>query len=842
MSAAGASASVAPVNGELGVGRITEQRSGQFAWVYRCGGPGVVSRECPVTAAWCEEDDRAEYTLYLDAREALSFSCDGSLEHEGVATIFNATRPGKARGAQTCRQATRKVTDRGWRQSDSKGQGWAKVAHIVTQDKLIGLLESEEVNTTLPLQVCHVARLVGASASLRPPVASTEHDRDSQTTPMEAAVAPASASTVAGRSEARFPPGQGGAPIPSVASAAGPASAAATVVMGTEPEFAPAQLHVGTQGDPVSEARTRRALELLDEEEKVLAKFSSVYDKKQELIKPKGGVDVFSALRRAILTEKLRADTIEGDRLACLALNLDAQNLDSTRYTKRLRAWHQYLLLLHSARGVHDARRARRLINGFDLATGQPIEGDASRYNEFIMRSDDLMKSVRVQINDRASSMGAMKANPSCGFKSAAVKEWLQAHKPPDDWDRAAEASGVDQPLLGLRLGIDGTHCKPNTTVRMSQSGLQLRGDVCTPQTDDDLVKLTERINLIRSKLATSMARGRVTPPLLSEEVQGCLRDALVFVEAGISKEKARHAGLQAALRALQEKVDCDEDTTDLENPLSAEVLDEEIDVDGLGIRDEAPPDDGAPADDEADPMDTAPSDRVDDGAALQAIAAAQQQRKTSLASSLKKSAEHVRASHGRLECMQTFVDAVGAAVEPNAPAHAENAALRACESALTDALNAQRVGANQMVDIRLRDLANGISVVASRYLVKDPTNDELSTLLADTASKVADEMRDLGISGSDTKQILASSDGEASGQALWGATSGQHAQSTTTVRVRARAYTAMVAQEADKVVHGKRKEGKAPKGALKIKKDHIRPYVESEIIQRQVQTLNPKP
>ena len=172
------------------------------SWTYFEGGPGVVSPECPVTAAWCVDAEPAGgCTLYLDACQAFSWSCDGTLEHKTVAAIFNAAQQSKAKYAQMCRMATTKVSERGWLKSDGPGTK-PRIVHIVPLDKFVGLLDERDVNINLPLKVGHVAALVAACGRVRPPAAPAAP----AATPDGAAGPATDASTPAMRTEPRFPP------------------------------------------------------------------------------------------------------------------------------------------------------------------------------------------------------------------------------------------------------------------------------------------------------------------------------------------------------------------------------------------------------------------------------------------------------------------------------------------------------------------------------------------------------------------------------------------------------------------------------------------------------------
>jgi len=80
--------------------------------------------------------------------------------------------------------------------------------------------------------------------------------------------------------------------------------------------------------------------------------FSNFYDSKQEFVGGGGGryFDVLDDLRKAIITDALDPDTVEGDWLACLAFNLNVDSLSRLSFTKLLHAFHQYMLLQSSGR------------------------------------------------------------------------------------------------------------------------------------------------------------------------------------------------------------------------------------------------------------------------------------------------------------------------------------------------------------------------------------------------------------------------------------------------------------------------------------------------------------
>ena len=102
-------------------------------------------------------------------------------------------------------------------------------------------------------------------------------------------------------------------------------------------------------------------------------------------------------LRKAIITGALAPDTVEGDRLACLAFNLNMDSQSRLCFTKLLHAFHQYLLLQSSGRAAYDARRARRVVVGLDIH-GTTIEHPLSVYNELLPRSDEYKKIISLDI------------------------------------------------------------------------------------------------------------------------------------------------------------------------------------------------------------------------------------------------------------------------------------------------------------------------------------------------------------------------------------------------------------------------------------------------------------
>ena len=76
----------------------------------------------------------------------------------------------------------------------------------------------------------------------------------------------------------------------------------------------------------------------------------------------------------------------------------------------------------------------------------------------------------------------------------------------------------------------------------------------------------------------------------------------------------------------------------------------------------------------------------------------------------------------------------------------AVRACLRAAEGAIRAALDMQRVAGNQILEIRIRVGANGLSMVAARYLLRNPTQDLFSELVGHTLSKIAELLAELGV------------------------------------------------------------------------------------------------
>ena len=92
----------------------------------------------------------------------------------------------------------------------------------------------------------------------------------------------------------------------------------------------------------------------------------------------------------------------------------------------------------------------------------------------------------------------------------------------------------------------------------------------------------------------------------------------------------------------------------------------------------------------------------------------------------------------------------------------AVRACLRCAEGAIRVSLDMQRVAGNQILEIRIRDGANGLSMVAARYLLRNPTQDLLSELVGHTLSKIAELLAELGVSAGEIQHpIIMSSDGE---------------------------------------------------------------------------------
>jgi len=144
-----------------------------------------------------------------------------------------------------------------------------------------------------------------------------------------------------------------------------------------------------------------------------------------------------------------------------------------------------------------------------------------------------------------------------------------------------------------------------------------------------------------------------------------------------------------------------------------------------------------------------------------------------------------------------------------------------------------QRVAGNQILEIRIRDGANGLSMVAARYILRNRTQDLLSELVGHTLSKIAELLAELGVSAGEMQQpIIMSSDREGK-EILWGSTGGQESETTSTVRKRATIFVAdLVSQCASLVASSKAAVyPKTLPGINEIKKDFLQVSVECELL-----------
>lgn len=422
-----------------------------------------------------------------------------------------------------------------------------------------------------------------------------------------------------------------------------------------------------------------------------------------------------------------------------------------------------------------------------------------------------------------------MQSNPTCGFKEQAIRQFVCAVKCPDGAP-GEDNEGSHLALHAHRVGFDATHTGEQLSVSRLKGGrIELRGDVCHPGVDAALVALSAELNEHYVLLGTSMTSARVMSPLTDATAPDALSAAARFVSTGLTRERQRLVSLNARLEQMMMRVESGESDVVHEAGSIAGAEDDDDEVDGLGLQAAAArlPDAPAAAPDEADALDD--YDGADATACLSAVTAAVAAKKNNLACSLRKLQEFVRKSQFQVAQMEDFVTAEEAV--SNGVANSVRPALLCAEAAITASLNSQRTAANQILEIRLRDLVNGLSSIAARFVVRDPTADLLATLVSATVDKVNKIVVNEGANAGRAVTIV-SSDGEGR-RVLWEGDDGQHAQTTTEVRARAQRHTAAVAAEAEAAVQVAKNSAIGGKvaGILKMKKDVIKPHVVRELL-----------
>jgi len=273
----------------------------------------------------------------------------------------------------------------------------------------------------------------------------------------------------------------------------------------------------------------------------------------------------------------------------------------------------------------------------------------------------------------------------------------------------------------------------------ITKKSVTLTGDTCVPgECDVKLAALQDQLTAILSPMSQSMWYRRLYPSESQEVVEQCLRLARVFVvEALPALENSRKVFQQVYDSILEGFT-----VNDIKDTPGDDLVDDLTDLATQSDTFDCTEQDPHECGEEASILDT-----VDDGdvlvAAVDASAPVTHARKpkANISIVLTKAMERLHEAGHLVHVAQLFLDVslpleVGRVLD----SHALKLTLATTRAAVVAAADVGRIAANQLLEVRARDLVTGFSMCAARFLVKNPSEALLGSLLAQAAQHVQTE------------------------------------------------------------------------------------------------------